>query len=187
MKFFGFVLMFLSLSCFSQDYNFSDVKTDLNQDGSITYSTSFSFKGDTLKLKSVIQDIKAYAELTGAISEVKEINSKKNLREYYMLYDMPWPLENRQSVSSSRIWNENGKMMIHTKPYKSSYNFENEAIIMDNFFEKWEASQSTNNNISVNVNGLIDLKGELPSWLVKSFIPNELKNSYTSIIEKAIK
>lgn len=37
-----------------------------------------------------------------------------------MLYDMPWPLENRQSVSSSRIWNENGKMMIHTEPYKAA-------------------------------------------------------------------
>jgi len=89
MNFFGFVLMFLSLSCFSQDYNFTEVKTDLNQDGSISYSTSFSFKGDTLKLKSGIQDIKAYAELTEAISEIKEINSKNNLREYYMLYDMP--------------------------------------------------------------------------------------------------
>ena len=187
MKIFSFVLMFLSLSCFSQDYNFTDVKTDLNQDGSISYSTSFSFKGDTLKLKSVVQNIKAYPELTGAISEVKEINSKNNLREYYRLYDIPWPLENRQSVNSSRIWNENGKMMIHTKPFKSSYNFENEAIIMDNFFEKWEVSQTTNNNISVNVNGLIDLKGELPSWLVKTFIPNELKNSYTSIIKKVIK
>ena len=187
MKIFGFIFMLWSLNCFSQNCNFNVVKTDLNQDGSISYSTSFSFKGDTLKLKSVIQDIKAYAELTGAISEVKEINSKNNLREYYMLYDMPWPLENRQSVSSSRIWNENGKMMIHTKPFKSTYNFENEAIIMDNFFEKWEVTQSNNNEIMVNLNGLIDLKGELPSWLVKTFIPNELKNSYTSIIEKAIK
>lgn len=82
MKIFGFVFMLLSLSCFSQDYNFNDVKTDLNQDGSISYSTSFIFKGDTLKLKSVIQDIKAYVKLTGAISEVKEINNKNNLREY---------------------------------------------------------------------------------------------------------
>lgn len=187
MKIFGFVFMLLSLSCFSQDYNFNDVKTDLNQDGSISYSTSFIFKGDTLKLKSVIQDIKAYAELTGAISEVKEINNKNNLREYYMLYDMPWPLENRQSVSSSRIWNENGKMMIHTEPYKAAYNFENEAIIMNNFFEKWEVTQTNDNEIMVNVNGLIDLKGELPSWLVKTFIPNELKNSYRSIIKRAIK
>ena len=78
-------------------------------------------------------------------------------------------------------------MMIHTKPFKSTYNFENEAIIMDKFFEKWEVTQSNNNEIMVNVNGLIDLKGELPSWLVKTFIPNELKNSYTSIIKKAIK
>jgi len=77
--------------------------------------------------------------------------------------------------------------MIHTEPYKAAYNFENEAIIMNNFFEKWEVTQTNDNEIMVNVNGLIDLKGELPSWLVKTFIPNELKNSYRSIIKRAIK
>lgn len=58
---------------------------------------------------------------------------------------------------------------------------------MNNFFEKWEVTQTNDNEIMVNVNGLIDLKGELPSWLVKTFIPNELKNSYRSIIKRAIK
>jgi len=187
MKSFFICFMILSLNGSTQNFVFEDVTTQLNKDGSISYAASFSFNGDTSKLKSVVQNIESYPKFSESISEVKEISSTKSIREYYTFYDMPWPLENRQSVSTSKIWNENGKMMIHTKPYTDSYSFEKDAIIMTSFFEKWEVSQSINNNISVTIEGLIDLKGELPSWMVKTFMPNELKNSYTSIIERAIK
>ena len=100
---------------------------------------------------------------------------------------LPWPLDPRQSTSTSKISYTDGKMILFTQPANKSSFADDDAITMDNFFEKWIISQATNGEISIDVEGKMDLEGSIPSWMVNSFIPSELKKSYGEIINRSKK
>ena len=103
---------------YAQDFNMTSVKTSQNEDGSISYSTQINFVGDTSKLRLVVRDVMKYPEFTEAVEKVDIIGKSETTITYYMLYNLPWPLDARQSTSTSKISYPNGKMILFTQPTK---------------------------------------------------------------------
>lgn len=179
---------FLSLSFsiitffgFSQEVNMNKVMTEQQKDGSILYETTFSFEGDTALLRKTIRNVMAYPEFTEAVESVTVIEKNSEYVSYYMLYDLPWPLDGRQSVSKSMITYEGPTMVLFTQPGEVEIEGEEDAIWMTNFLEKWIIRQTNEGIVTVEVTGKMDLEGSIPGWLVESFIPTELKRSYEEI------
>lgn len=177
-----FALVFFTTS--AQLPKIGSVNTILKPGGNINYSTSITLKGDTTLVKNKVLDAYNYAKLSDAIEKVEVLHKEKNTTIYAMLYALPWPLDQRQSTSYTRAYHQQHQMILHTTAHQQPKIISEDAINMTQFYEKWKVTQQANNILEIEIEGNMNLGGDMPGWLVNSFIPSELKKSYLALAQQ---
>lgn len=88
--------------------------------------------------------------------------------QYYFIYDMPWPVTDRDLVVESTIKMDtiNAKYTVSSKPLLKKIPVNTEIVRINNYRQKWTVQSISNGKVHVVLEGLIDPGGNVPAWLI---------------------
>lgn len=92
--------------------------------------------------------------------------------QYYFIYDMPWPVADRDLVVESIIKMDtlNGKYTVSSKPLLKKIPVNPDFIRINKYRQKWTLQPIGKRKVHIVLEGFIDPGGNVPSWLIKMLI-----------------
>ena len=109
--------------------------------------------------------------------------------QYYIVYDMPWPLTDRDMVVDTRITTNSatGERIVQAKPLVSAAVPEKEGIVrIRNYWQKWTIQPLDKGNLRVTLEGYIDPGGSVPAWFYNLVITETPLRAIRSLRDRAL-
>jgi hypothetical protein len=175
------------LACFILPWNLSaqDWKFIKEKDGIKVYTRNSednpvkSFRAETTlnttmeKISHVIGRIESFEWWDESVKEIKVLDyQEEKYIKYYLVYDTPWPLDDRDLCVNATITNDT---VAHTRtvysvalpgvvPEKSGL------VRITNYWQKWVITPAGEGKINVVLEGSVDPGGAIPAWVVNMVI-----------------
>jgi hypothetical protein len=180
----GFILScFLSLlsnSVLSQTWQFIKEKDGIKvYTRKETDSNLKSYRGVTdlhtkiEKLYGLIGNPKNTDWWTKDISEIKILLYEKEKHvQYYLVYDVPWPLTDRDLVVDAVITTDpvTGTRIVKAVPLPGVIPEKEGRIRIKKYWQTWTISQNPDGTVHVVLEGFVDPAGSIPAWLYNMVI-----------------
>ncbi len=117
-------------------------------------------------------DIENYSTWINNCTEIQPIKFKKEyFYRYASYYDMPWPVQNRFSVSEiSIIYADADSVILRSAPYTDHNIKYKGALEVNRFGESVKLYRKDSTTTMVMMEGAYDPGGLIPSWLVDKFL-----------------
>jgi hypothetical protein len=132
------------------------------------------FKGEAVlhasidKVFHVLGDATNFDWWDKDISEIKVLSfePEKNIK-YYLIYDVPWPVSDRDLVVNSDIAINpvTGERTILATPLINVVPEKPGIIRIKKYWQKWSVQPIDKGNVRVVLEGLVDPAGNIPAWL----------------------
>jgi hypothetical protein len=92
--------------------------------------------------------------------------------QYYFIYDMPWPVADRDLVVESIIKMDtiNGKYTVSSKPLLKKVPVNPDFVRINKYRQKWTVQPISKGKVHIVLEGFIDPGGNVPSWLLKMLV-----------------
>lgn len=107
------------------------------------------------------------------ISEVKVLGFEpgKFIR-YYLVYDVPWPISDRDLVVDARITYDSSTKTetIMARPLLNTIPEKKDLVRIKSYWQKWVVQKTGPNQVHVVLEGFVDPGGNIPSWLYNMVI-----------------
>ncbi|MCX6284938.1 MAG: hypothetical protein NTW31_11975 [Bacteroidetes bacterium] len=175
-----FVMILLYPSLFAQTWNFIKEKDGIKIYTRTAEHSSFKcFKGETVfhttmeKLSMYIGNVQNVDWWDKNVSEIKVIFYEPDkLIKYYLVYDVPWPLNDRDLCVEARITIDpvTGEKIVSAKPLLDVIPEREGIVRIRNYWQKWTLKPEGKNNIHAVLEGFVDPGGSVPSWLYNMVI-----------------
>ena len=138
-----------------------------------------TFSGSIGDFKSILMDVDRYHKWMPDCKSAEIVDhSSSNEITYHMILKVPFPFANRD-VIQQLIFHEHAEGMeidIFNQPTKLKK--QKKYVRMPVAKGKWIIKKASNDQISIQFQYLADPGGDIPAWLVNSFI---VKNPHTTI------
>jgi hypothetical protein len=197
-------IFFLAVSSLAFYFNLGaqDWKFIKEKDGIKVYSRSEdsttvkSFKGvadfnTTMeKMKRVIGRVESFEWWDENITEIKVLAyEEEKLIRYYLVYDVPWPLSDRDLVAEAIITNDpvTGVRKVRASAISGVVPENPDLVRITYYWQQWVMEPQPNGPIHVTLEGSIDPGGSIPTWLVNMVITDTPLNVITKarqVVEK---
>ena len=138
-----------------------------------SYKAETTFRADLDKLSLIIGNAKQLDWWDKNISEIKVLASEENVfTQFYLVYDVPWPLANRDLVVDARISTNTvtGERIIVSKPLLNVIPEKPGLVRIKKYWQKWTIQPAANGNVHLSLEGFVDPGGNVPAWLYNIFI-----------------
>ena len=155
-----------------------------------------SFKGEATfhveidKVFHVLGDATNFDWWDKDISEIKVLffEPGKNIK-YYLVYDVPWPLSDRDLVVHSKIYTDpiTGERTIDATPLLNVIPEKPGIVRIKNYWQKWRVQPMENGNVHVILEGFVDPGGSVPSWLYNMVITETPLKVIRSLRDRVMK
>lgn len=120
---------------------------------------------------SILSDYSNYPKMIKNLTEMKIIKDEDNELIAFTVYDLPWPIQNRDLVSQVKIIREENKIKFKTKSLKNSeIEKKNKVIRITDFNEEFVIEKVKNNQSKITIIGNIDIGGSIPVWVQNIFV-----------------
>jgi hypothetical protein len=138
-----------------------------------------SYKGvvdmntDMARLRKVIGSTDSFDWWDDNIKEIKVLEyQKEKLIKYYLIYDVPWPFEDRDLCVESLITNDSvtGKRMVRATPLRDVIPENPDMVRIKNYWQSWTMEPAGNGIIHVTLEGSVDPAGSIPAWIINMVI-----------------
>ncbi|MFH1161166.1 MAG: START domain-containing protein [bacterium] len=138
-----------------------------------------SFKGvmeirSTMEMiATVVGNVKNFDWWDDDIRELKVLGHMDNVySQYYLIYDVPWPLQDRDLCVDARITIDSvsGKKIIHATPLLGVIPEEPDMVRITNYWQRWTIEPLEHGRIRLTLEGFVDPGGIVPSWLYNMVI-----------------
>lgn len=108
--------------------------------------------------------------------------------QYYFIYDMPWPVTDRDLVVESIIKMDTatGIYTVSSKPLLKKIPVNTELVRINKYRQKWTVQPQGNGKVHVILEGLIDPGGNLPAWVLNMLITEMPLKTIRLLRERAI-
>ena len=139
-----------------------------------TSSPVKSFKGDVFlhaqmeKVYSLITNVKNFEWWDDDITEIKVLLYEKDKRvQYYLIYDVSWPIADRDLVVDSRISIDpvTGVRAIEARSLLNVIPEKPDLVRIKNYWQKWTLIPMEPGVVHVILEGFVDPGGSVPAWL----------------------
>ena len=143
-------------------------------------NTLKSFKGETTfhasfeKVCSMLGNAKNDDWWDKNISDIKMLGYEEDkFIQYYLIYNMPWPLTNRDLVAETRIVTDplTGDRTFVAEPLFKVIPEKNDIVRINNYHQKWTVQPMAKGNVHVILEGFIDPGGDVPAWAFNLIVP----------------
>jgi len=87
--------------------------------------------------------------------------------QYYFIYDMPWPVADRDLTVESVIKMDtaSGKYTVSSRPIMKAVSQNPDLVHITNYWQIWTVQVADKEHLHVTLEGAIDPGGNIPSWL----------------------
>jgi hypothetical protein len=107
------------------------------------------------------------------LTEIKvlQIENPKHF-QYYLVYDVPWPLSDRDLVVDARVTVDpgSGKYVIFSTPLEGVVPEKPGMVRIKKYWQRWTVQPLGNGIIRITLEGFVDPAGNIPSWLYNMII-----------------
>jgi hypothetical protein len=188
------ILLSISAIAFYFNLNAQDWKFIKEKDGIKVYSRSQdstnvkSFKGiadfnTTMeKMKKVIGRVESFDWWDESITEIKVLAyEEEKMIRYYLVYDVPWPLSDRDLCAEAIITNDpvTGIRKVRATALPGVIPEYPDLVRIQYYWQQWVMEPGENGIIHVTLEGSIDPGGNIPTWLVNMVITDTPLNVMT--------
>jgi len=138
-----------------------------------------SFKGvmevySTMEMiGTVVGNVKNFDWWDDDIQELQVIAHEENvLTQYYLVYDVPWPLQDRDLCADARVTIDSftGKKTIFAKPLLDVIPEKSDVIRIKNYWQRWTIEPLPDGMKRLTLEGFVDPGGIVPAWLYNMVI-----------------
>ena len=175
------LLLALYSPCLSaQSWKFIKEKDGIRIYTKSSENSSFkSFRGETEyhstmeKLSKYIGNVENVDWWDKNVREIKVLYSEPDkLIKYYLIYDVPWPLSDRDLCVEAKITIDpvTGEKVVSAKPLLDVVPEKEGIVRIRHYWQKWTLKPNGKNNIQAVLEGFVDPGGNVPSWLYNMVI-----------------
>jgi hypothetical protein len=171
---FCFLLFLLANNSFCQPWNLVKEKDGIKLYTRIeTNNTLKSFKGEVVlhapidKICSRLGSAENNDWWDKEISNVKVLGYESDkFIQYYLVYNMPWPLTNRDLVADIRISLDtlSGTRTYIAGPLRNEIPENPDLVRIHKYYQKWTVEPLGKGNVHMILEGFIDPGGNVPAW-----------------------
>ena len=138
-----------------------------------------SFKGEAFlhtqmeKVTALIGNVKNFDWWDDDITEIKVLlNEKDKHIQYYLIYDVPWPVTDRDLVVDALISTDpvTGIRVVEAKPLPNVIPEKPNLIRIKKYWQKWTIIPMETGIVHVILEGFVDPGGSVPAWLYNMVI-----------------
>ena len=135
--------------------------------------------GSIEKFKKIITDIKNYPEWVPDCKSAKIVeNPNENNIIYHLKLKVPFPFANRDIIQQIKLNETGDKLEVEIVNYPNKIAEVKNYVRMPIAYGKWVIHQVSEEEIDIRFQYMADPGGNIPAWLVNSFI---VKNPHLSI------
>ena len=176
-------LLFISFISISSIVQEGEWKKSLDKDGIIIYTRKLenlrfdeflaetTINGTVEDFKAHITDIDDYSEWLSDCKSAEIIERPdKNTILYHMQVKVPFPFENRDIVQQIQLIETADKLEVLITNHPDKFPAEDKFIRMEEAYGSWKLEQINENEVSITFQYYADPSGDIPAWLVNSFI-----------------
>jgi len=154
-----------------------------------SYKGEVTFKASIDKVNLLVGDAKNLDWWDKNISNIKVIAFERNkFIRYYLVYQVPWPLSNRDLVLESQITTDSvtRERTVVSKPLSNVIPEKQNLVRIKKYWQKWTVQPMDKGYVHVILEGFVDPNGNIPSWLYNLAITETPYNVIYSLRERAI-
>lgn len=138
-----------------------------------------SFRGvtdlhtDMEKVCSLLGNAKNFDWWDKDITDIKVLNYELGKYiQYYLVYDVPWPLSDRDLVVDARITVDpvTGAETIMAKPLPNVVPEKPDLVRIKKYWQKWTVQTVSPGLVHITLEGFVDPGGSVPAWLYNMVI-----------------
>jgi hypothetical protein len=138
-----------------------------------------SFKGETYihtkfeNVTALIGNVKNFDWWDDDITEIKVLlNEKEKHIQYYLIYDVPWPVTDRDLVVDAIITTDplTGIRVVEARPLPNVIPEKPNLIRIKKYWQKWTLIPIEPGVVHVILEGFVDPGGSVPAWLYNMVI-----------------
>jgi hypothetical protein len=107
------------------------------------------------------------------ISEIKILLYEKEKHvQYYLVYDTPWPITDRDLVVDAHITTDSitGVRIVEARPLPNVIPERTDRIRIKKYWQNWTITPKPDGTIHVVLEGFVDPGGSIPAWLYNMVI-----------------
>ncbi|MEI6173965.1 MAG: hypothetical protein WCR01_09445 [Bacteroidota bacterium] len=107
------------------------------------------------------------------LKEIKVLFYEKDKKsEYYLVYDSPWPVTDRDLCSEARITTDSvtGIRKIYSKPLDGVIPEKPGLVRIEEYWQLWTLTPTGKNVVHVELEGYVDPAGSVPDWIYNMVI-----------------
>jgi len=195
--FFIFILnLILVHNALAQSWNF--IK---EQDGIKIYtrnelhSSLKSYKGETVfnapmgKIYMLLGSAKNFDWWDKGFTTIKVLKHEdQKFIQYYFIYDMPWPVTDRDLAVESVIKLDTitNQYTVSSRPLPNAVPENPNLVRISNYWQKWTVQPMEKGNIHITLEGSVDPGGNIPSWVYNMLVTDMPLNTIRSLRNRAL-
>jgi hypothetical protein len=185
-KFPGLYIVVLIFHLFSADFVMGqDWEFQKERDGIKIYTRNQesnpvkSFRGEMDlktnmdKMRTLIGSIESFDWWDKGIKEIKVLGyEKEKFIRYYLIYDVPWPLSDRDLCVEALVTNDSltGRRVVRATPIFGLVPENPDLVRIKNYWQQWVMEPQANGMMHVILEGSVDPGGNIPAWLINMVI-----------------
>jgi len=191
-----FINLFLVNGVLAQPWDFVKEKDGIKIYTRIEPNNSLkSFKGEAIfhapaeKVCAMLGNAKNTDWWDKGISDIKELAYEENkFVQYYLVYNMPWPLTNRDLVAETRIKTDpvTDDRSFTAKPLADVVPEKSNLVRIRNYRQTWTVQPMDKGDVHVTLEGFIDPGGNIPAWFYNLVIAETPWRAIHSLRERAL-
>ena len=144
------------------------------------------FRADFESVSSLIEDVKKFDVWDDDITEIRVLGQEKGkMLKYYVAYDVPWPLADRDLCVEASIRTDpvTGSKHIDARSIPEAMPQGDGLVRIINYWQKWTIQPDGNGMIHLTVEGFADPAGDIPAWVANLAITKSPMNMLRAIRE----
>jgi hypothetical protein len=154
-----------------------------------------SYRGETdlhttmEKLRTVLGSIESFDWWDKNIRDIKVLAyEKEKIIRYYLVYDLPWPVSDRDLCVEAKITNDTvtGKRVVRATPLVGVIPEKPDLVRIKNYWQEWTTEPAGPGIFHVTLEGSVDPGGYIPAWLVNMVITDTPLNIMKKLRDKVV-
>lgn len=125
------------------------------------------------QISKIIGSIESFDWWADDISEIKVLDySREKYIKYYLVYDVPWPLEDRDLCVETLITNDTvkGTRLVKATPLVGVIPEKPDMVRIKNYWQSWTIEPAGDGILHLTLEGSVDPGGSIPAWIINMVI-----------------
>ena len=149
-----------------------------------SYKGTAIIKAPAEKVFTLIEDVHHTEWWDPNLSQIKVLAYEKNKRaQYYLVYNSPWPVENRDLCAEVTVTIDPGKSVftVSAVPVTGVIPEQEDKVRIKDYRQTWTISSAGKDLAQVDLEGYVDLAGNIPVWISNMLVTESPINAISGI------